>query len=83
MPFPHRARAKGPLSAEDRYLTEDVPQGLVLLESLGQYLGVATPVCTALIELASAALGRDLRQTGRTLARLGQGNVERIIREGR
>lgn len=76
-------RAKGPLSAEDRYLTEDVPQGLALLESLGQHLGVATPVCAALIELASAALGRDLRQTGRTLTRLGKENVERIIHEGR
>ena len=43
----------------------------------------ATPVCTALIELASAALGRDLRPTGRTLERLGKENVARIIREGR
>ena len=75
------ARAKGPLSAEDRYLTEDVPQGLVLLESLGRYLGVATPVCTALIELVCAALGRDLRQTGRTLDRLGIENVKKIRRD--
>ena len=74
-------RAKGPLTAEDRYITEDVPQGLVLLESLGRHLGVATPVCTALIELASAALGRDLRQNGRTLSRLGAENVEKIRRD--
>lgn len=76
------ARAKGPLSAEDRYLTEDVPQGLVLLESLGRYLRVATPVCTALIELASAALGRDLREQGRTLERLGTADLEKIRRDG-
>ncbi len=74
-------RANGPLSAEDRYITEDVPQGLVLLESLGEYLGVATPVCTALIELASAALGRDLRENGRTLERLGEDNIEKIRRD--
>ena len=46
-----------------------------------RYLGVATPVCTALIELASAALGRDLRQTGRTLSRLGIENVKKIRRD--
>ena len=74
-------RAKGPLSAEDRYLTEDVPQGLALLESLGRYLGVATPVCTALIELAGAALGRDLRDDGRNLDRFGAGNIEQIHRD--
>ena len=76
-------RAKGPLSAEDRYLTEDVPQGLVLLESLGRYLRVATPVCTALIELASAAVGRDLRENGRTLARLGTDRFETISGDSR
>ena len=74
-------RAKGPLSAEDRYLTEDVPQGLVLLESLAQETGVPAPVCTSLIGLASAALGRDLRQNGRTPDRLGRENVRRILKE--
>lgn len=72
-------RAKGPTCAEDRYLTEDVPQGLALLESLGRYLRVATPVCTALIELACAALGRDLRRDARTVERLGEENVARIL----
>lgn len=73
------SRAKGPFSAEHRYLTEDVPQGLALLESLGKMLGVPTPVCSSLITLASAALGRDLRENARTVERLGPDGVARII----
>ena len=65
-------RAKGPLTVRSRYITEDVPQGLGLLESLGAALGVPTPVCSSLIEIASAALGCDLRAQGRTIERLGR-----------
>lgn len=72
-------RAKGPVSVDSRYITEDVPQGLVLLESLGKALHIATPVASALIEIASAALGRPLREHGRTLEALGHENVDRIL----
>lgn len=76
-------RAKGPVSVDSRYITEDVPQGLVLLESLGEALQVPTPVARALIEIASAALGRPLRAQGRTLDALGRENVERILVDAR
>jgi len=46
-------------------------------------LGVKTPVCTALINIASAALGRDLRLEGRTLERLGEDRLERILTDRR
>ncbi len=72
-------RAQGPLTVDSRYISEDVPQGLVLLETLGGKLGVATPVCTALIEIAAAALGRDLRAEGRTVERLGHPILQQII----
>ncbi len=72
-------RAKGPTSVNSRYITEDVPQGLVLLESLGKALKINTPVATALIELASAALMRDLRCGGRTLEALGEDTVLHIM----
>lgn len=72
---------KGPTTVDSRFITEDVPQGLVLLESLGREYGVATPVCTALIEIASAALSRDLRRDGRTVERLGRDVLEKILRE--
>ena len=54
-------RAKSPLVVDSRYISEDVPQGLVLLETLGTKFEIETPICTALINIASAALGRDLR----------------------
>mgnify|MGYP000895680133 CR=1 FL=1 len=76
-------RAKGPVAVDSRYISEDVPQGLVLLESLGRKLNVKTPVCTALIEIASAALGRDLRLEGRTIERLGEDMLEIILEDKR
>lgn len=72
-------RAKGPTKVDSRYISEDVPQGLVMLEALGKTLGVPTPIATALIEIAAAALGRDLRENGRTLDRLGKDNIREII----
>ena len=72
-------RAKGPTKVDSRYISEDVPQGLVLLESLGAKLNVDTPICTALINIASAALKRDLRAEGRTVERLGETILQRII----
>lgn len=36
---------KGPDVPNSRYITEDVSQGLVLLESLGQVLDIGTPTC--------------------------------------
>lgn len=72
-------RAKGPIVVDSRYISEDVPEGLVMLEALGAHLGIATPVCTSLIELAAAALGRDLRNQGRTPDRLGVDNLRTIL----
>ena len=74
-------RAKGPLTVNSRYITEDVPQGLVLMESLGSVLGIPVPICTSLIELANAALDTDFRKEGRTLHRLGEENVRQILKE--
>lgn len=74
-------RAKGPLTVDSRYIAEDVPQGLVMLEALAKHLNVKTPVCTALIEIATAALGRDMREEGRTPERLGTKNIEKILYE--
>lgn len=72
-------RAKGPVTVESRYITEDVPQGLVMLESLGKALNVKTPVATSLIEIASAALNCDMRLNGRTPERLGVENIKKIL----
>lgn len=74
-------RAKGPTKVDSRYISEDVPQGLVMLESLGKSLEVSTPITTSLIEIASSALGRDLRKEGRTIERLEQQNIDMILKD--
>jgi len=76
-------RAKGPVKVDSRYISEDVPQGLVMLEALGKALHVATPICTSLIEIATAALGRDMRAEGRTPEKLGQENIQLILNDCR
>ena len=60
-----------PAMLDARYVTEDVPYGLVPIAELGGLAGVPTPVARALTVLASAALGRDFVSEGRTLARMG------------
>lgn len=74
-------RAKGPVTVNSRYITEDVPQGLVMLESLGKSLGIPTPIATSLIEIAGASLGVDFRKDGRTQERLGLENIDKILKD--
>jgi opine dehydrogenase len=54
-----------------RYITEDVPYALVLAASIGDEVGVETPVIDGLIAITSVMLGRDFVAEGRTLAKLG------------
>ena len=74
-------RANGPTQVYSRYISEDVPQGLVMLEALGSELGVRTPIASGLIDIASAALGRDLRAEGRTPEKLGRENIQKILED--
>jgi opine dehydrogenase len=60
-----------PKSMEHKYVTEDVPCGLVAMAGLGDAVGVATPVIDGLIALSGTMLGRDFTKEGRTLAALG------------
>lgn len=62
---------KGPDISDSRYITEDVSQGLVLLESLGKLLNIETPLVTSLINLANFSLNRNFRINGRTVENLG------------
>jgi opine dehydrogenase len=60
-----------PTSLAHKYVTEDVPTGLIPVQALGAAGGVATPTLDALIHLASVAAGRDFAAEARTLDRLG------------
>lgn len=74
---------KGPNQPDSRYITEDVPEGLVLLESLGLTLKIPTPTCTGLINCASAAMETDFRKEGRTVDCLGFDNIWKILDDGK
>jgi opine dehydrogenase len=63
--------SKGPSSADTRYITEDIPIGMVLWASLGRLVGVPTPTADALIHVSSVIHGRDYWQGGRTVEKLG------------
>ena len=62
---------KAPTTFDHRYLWEDIPTGLVPISAVGKALHIETPAIDHLIEEGSLALGRNLREEGRTLAKLG------------
>ena len=53
-----------------RYITEDVPYGLVPISELGNSVGVPTPCIDAVIDIGSVIAEADFRKTGRTLKAL-------------
>ena len=70
---------------EHRYLNEDVGYGLVFMADLGRHVGIKTPCMDAVIQLASAAMGRDYPgEAKRTMESLGLGgkspeDIERLL----
>lgn len=54
-----------PPTINTRYIFEDVPNGLVPIETMGIEYGVPTPNITTIINLASAVMDKDYRQIGR------------------
>lgn len=55
----------------NRFVTEDVPCGLVPITAYARAAGVPTPAMDAMITIACAMLGEDYRTSGRTLEKLG------------
>ncbi len=54
-----------PLTIHHRYIDEDVPTGLVPVESAGIKFGVPTPNISLIIDLANAIMDKDYRKIGR------------------
>ncbi|HOS28584.1 MAG TPA: NAD/NADP octopine/nopaline dehydrogenase family protein [Lachnospiraceae bacterium] len=65
------ASIDAPRTLTHRYLTEDIPTGLVPISELGRTAGVPTPHIDMMIELGNAMLNVDFRKNGRNLKRLG------------
>jgi opine dehydrogenase len=63
---------KAQSSLDYRYFNEDVGYGLVFLQKLGEQVGVATPVVSAVITIVSVLMNRDyLGESRRTMETLG------------
>jgi opine dehydrogenase len=61
----------GPPHLQHRYISEDIPYGLVPLTYWGDLLGVPTPASDAMIEVSSIANQVNYRKEGLTLRALG------------
>jgi opine dehydrogenase len=81
------ANISGPSSVKGRYITEDVPYGLVPVAHLARKLGISTPTIDAVIHLASVINQTDYLKKGRTLeelgiAELGKEELMKMLRKG-
>ena len=70
-------KMKGPEHLKDRYVTEDVPYGMVLLSTLGDLLRVPTPTHDAVIQLASVINRTDYWKAGRGMKQLGLSKLDK------
>jgi opine dehydrogenase len=66
---------KAPPTLNHRYIFEDVPMSLVPIASLGQRYGVSVRGMDAIIRLASIIHRTDYWRRGRTIDKLGIGNL--------
>jgi opine dehydrogenase len=62
---------RAPGAVNTRWVTEDVPYGLVTWAALATVAAVPTPMLDAIVTLSSAVLSTDFRQSGRLLPDLG------------
>ena len=62
---------KAPSSLDTRYIFEDVPQSLVPIADMGQYLQIGTPTIDSMIHLASVIHDTDYYMLGRKVVDMG------------
>ena len=79
--------ASGPTSMRHRYVDENARVGVSLIISLGEMLGVPTPLARAMVNLASIMNDFDYLKHGRTLenlrlSNLTVGDLNRYLKEG-
>ena len=65
-----------PKSFDHKYITEDVPVGLMPMRVLGAACGVPTPMIDAVIELVRGLTGNDFSREARTLERMGLAGLD-------
>jgi opine dehydrogenase len=76
-----------PKSLDHKFITEDVPTGLIPMSEIGSATQVKTPAIDALIETVRNMTGKDFAAEARTLKRLGLSGLDahqirRVIEKG-
>jgi opine dehydrogenase len=76
-----------PKSFEHKYITEDVPVGLMPMSTLGAAVGVATPAIDGVIAMVRHMTGKDFAADARTLERMGlvgmdASRIRRVLDKG-
>jgi opine dehydrogenase len=76
-----------PSSLDHKFITEDVPTGLIPMSALGAAAGAPTPAIDALVEVVRTMTGRDFADEARTLARLelegiSAAEIRRVMDQG-
>ena len=80
-------KISGPESVKSRYITEDLPYGLVPIKKLAQQLNVSTPFIDAVIEFCSVINQTNYMKEGISLEELGifglsKDELKRLLSEG-
>lgn len=63
-----------------RYITEDIPTGLVAFEALAKMFDVDCSKCTEIIDLYDEIMGGDIRNDGRNLKDFDKNYIELYLR---
>ena len=76
-----------PKSLDHKFITEDVPTGLIPMSAIGAAAGVKTPAIDALVEMVRNMTGKDFAAEARTLERLGLAGmdglqIQRVVEKG-
>lgn len=72
---PAYRNSKAPRSLKERYITEDIPYGLVPVAELGDCAGVETPNIDAVIRIGCTVAGQDFVAQARGLKAIGWGGL--------
>jgi opine dehydrogenase len=76
-----------PKSLDHKFITEDVPTGLMPMSALGTAAGVRTSAIDTLVEDVRSMTGKDFADDARTLERLGLSGMDgpqirRVVEQG-
>lgn len=66
-----------PKDMKHRFFLEDIPYGMIPMESIGTILQIPTPLTTAIIEIGSSLSDEKIRESARDLRKFGLQNVSK------